>query len=151
VSTGNVLVPDVVGKTKAEATTLLNAAKLQVNTSPVESPNTPDTVVTQDVPADTPVKQGRVINLTIATAPTTATIPDGLAGKTYDQVVQQLKTVVTIESIDPDGQFVIYRTEDGLKAMRTVADKKLLQGVRQGDRVEITLTRERAVSIQRAR
>ena len=68
-----------------------------------------------------------------------------------DQVVQQLKTVVTIESIDPDGQFVIYRTEDGLKAMRTVADKKLLQGVRQGDRVEITLTRERAVSIQRAR
>ena len=52
VSTGNVLVPDVVGKTKAEATALLNAAKLQVNTSPVESPNTPDTVVTQDVPAE---------------------------------------------------------------------------------------------------
>ena len=68
-----------------------------------------------------------------------------------DQVVQQLKTVVTIESIDPDGQFVIYRTEDGLKTMRTVADKKLLQGIRQGDRVEVTLTRERAVSIQRAK
>lgn len=93
VSTGNVLVPDVVGKTKAEATTLLNAAKLQVNTSPVESPNTPDTVVTQDVPANTPVKQGRVINLTIAIAPSTATIPNGLVDQQYDQVVQQLQAL----------------------------------------------------------
>ncbi|MDQ0372547.1 serine/threonine-protein kinase [Cellulomonas humilata] len=91
VSTGNVLVPDVVGKTKAEATALLNAAKLQVNTSPVESPNTPDTVVTQDVPANTPVKQGRVINLTIAVTPTTAIIPNDLVGKTYEQAVQQLQ------------------------------------------------------------
>ena len=66
-------------------------------------------------------------------------------------VSTQLKTVVTIDTIDPDGQFVIYRTEDGLKAMRTVADKKLLQGIRQEDRVEITLTRERAVNIQRAK
>lgn len=93
VSTGNVLVPDVVGKTAAEATALLNAAKLQVNTSPVESPNTPDTVVTQDVPANTPVKQGRVINLTIAVAPTTATIPNDLVGKTYDQAVEQLRAL----------------------------------------------------------
>jgi hypothetical protein len=73
------------------------------------------------------------------------------AQKSNDQVVQQLKTVVTIETIDPDGQYVIYRTQDGLKAVRAVSDKKLLQGVRQGDRVEITLTRERAVSIQRAK
>ncbi|KQT01904.1 Stk1 family PASTA domain-containing Ser/Thr kinase [Cellulomonas sp. Leaf395] len=91
VSTGNVLVPDVTGKTKAEATTLLNDAKLQVNTSPVESTQTPDTVVSQDVPAGTPVKQGRVINLEIATAPTTATIPNDLVGKTYEQAVQQLQ------------------------------------------------------------
>ncbi|GEL99895.1 Stk1 family PASTA domain-containing Ser/Thr kinase [Cellulomonas terrae] len=93
VSTGNVLVPDVVGKTAAEATALLNAAKLQVNTSPVESPNTPDTVVTQDVPANTPVKQGRVINLTIAQAPTTAVIPNDLVGKSYDQAVEQLRAL----------------------------------------------------------
>ncbi|WP_456786177.1 Stk1 family PASTA domain-containing Ser/Thr kinase [Cellulomonas sp. P5_C5] len=90
VSTGNVLVPDVTGKTKAEATQILNDAKLQVNTSPVESANTPDTVVSQDVPANTPVKQGRVINLQIAVAPTTATIPNDLVDKQYDQAVQQL-------------------------------------------------------------
>ena len=68
-----------------------------------------------------------------------------------DDVLQQLKTVVTIDTIDPDGQYVIYRTQDGLKAMRLVNDKKLLQGIKAGDRVEITLTRERAVSIQRAK
>ncbi|WP_421735690.1 Stk1 family PASTA domain-containing Ser/Thr kinase [Cellulomonas sp.] len=92
VSTGNVLVPDVAGKTKAEATQILNDAKLQVNTSSVESATqAPDTVVAQDVPAGTPVKQGRVINLQIATAPTTATIPNDLVGKTYEQVVAQLQ------------------------------------------------------------
>ncbi|KQY46338.1 Stk1 family PASTA domain-containing Ser/Thr kinase [Cellulomonas sp. Root137] len=92
VSTGNVLVPDVTGKTKAEATQILNDAKLQVNTSPVESATqAPDTVVSQDVPPNTPVKQGRVINLQIATAPTTATIPNDLVGKTYEQVVAQLQ------------------------------------------------------------
>jgi len=68
-----------------------------------------------------------------------------------DDVLQQLKTVVTIDAIDPDGQYVIYRTQDGLKAMRVVNDKKLLQGLKAGDRVEITLTRERAISIQRAK
>ena len=68
-----------------------------------------------------------------------------------DDVLQQLKTVVTIDTIDPDGQYVIYRTQDGMKAMRVVKDKKLLQGVKAGDRVEITLTRERAISIQRAK
>lgn len=94
VSTGNVLVPDVAGKTKAEATQILNDAKLQVNTSPVESgTQAPDTVVSQDVPAGTPVKQGRVINLQIAIAPTTATIPQGLPGQTYDQVVAALQAV----------------------------------------------------------
>ncbi|KQY22800.1 serine/threonine protein kinase [Cellulomonas sp. Root485] len=94
VSTGNVLVPDVVGKTKAEATQVLNDAKLQVNTSPVESTSqAPDAVVAQDVPAGTPVKQGRVINLQVAIAPTTAIIPNDLVGKTYDQVVQQLQAL----------------------------------------------------------
>lgn len=91
VSTGNVQVPDVTGKTKAEATQILNDAKLQANTSPVESDQTPDTVVAQDVAAGTLVKQGRAINLSIAVAPTTATIPNDLVGKPYDQVVAELQ------------------------------------------------------------
>jgi hypothetical protein len=69
------------------------------------------------------------------------------AGK--EDVFQQLKTVVKIERVDPQGLSIEYRTADGRKIVRPVSDKKLLEGVREGDRVEVTLTRERAVSIER--
>ncbi len=68
-----------------------------------------------------------------------------------EHVVEQLKTVVTIESIDSQGQFVTYRTYDGRRIMRPVRDKALLEGIRPGDRVEITRTYARAVSIEPAR
>ncbi|MGE5361184.1 MAG: hypothetical protein ACM3NQ_19375 [Bacteroidales bacterium] len=71
------------------------------------------------------------------------------AGKT--NVVAQIQAVVTIESIDSDGLFVRYRTADNVIATRAVADKTVLKGLHAGDRVEVTLTRERAVSIERAR
>ena len=93
VSTGNVSMPDVTGKTTAEAKQILNDSKLQANTSPVESDQTPDTVVQQDVAPGTLVKQGRTVNLQIATAPTTATIPNDLVGKTYDQAVAELQAL----------------------------------------------------------
>jgi hypothetical protein len=69
------------------------------------------------------------------------------AGK--PDVFQQLKAVVKIERVDPQGLSVEYRTADGRKVLRPVSDKRLLEGVREGDRVEVTLTRERAVSIER--
>ena len=69
------------------------------------------------------------------------------AGK--EDVFQQLKAVVKIERVDPQGLSIEYRTADGRKILRPVSDKKLLEGVREGDRVEVTLTRERAVSIER--
>jgi hypothetical protein len=68
-----------------------------------------------------------------------------------ENVVGQQKVIVTIDSIDSQGQVIVYRTADGMKAARYVADKRLVQGLRAGDRVEVTLTRERAVSIERAR
>ena len=66
-------------------------------------------------------------------------------------VIEQQRAVVTIEDIDPDGQSVTYRTAAGLKMMRVVTDKRLLDGLHSGDRVEVTLTRERAISITRGR
>jgi hypothetical protein len=66
-----------------------------------------------------------------------------------DQVIAQTTAVVTIEGIDPQGIFVTYRTEDGMKVMRAVNDKALLKGLRVGDRVEVTATQQRAVEIQR--
>jgi len=89
VSTGNVTVPNVVGKPQAEATQALNDANLQVNTTEVESPQAPGTVVAQDKAPDTLVKQRTVVNLQIAKAMTTATVPS-VAGMTYDQAVQAL-------------------------------------------------------------
>lgn len=65
-----------------------------------------------------------------------------------DQVIAQAKEVVTIENVDPQGMSVTYRTPDG-QAVRPVSNKALLTGLRPGDRVEITATRERAVEIQR--
>jgi len=70
-------------------------------------------------------------------------------GKT--QVTQQLKAVVTVERIDPQGLSIEYRTKDGLKVLRPVTDKRLVEGLHVGDRIEITLTRERAVSVERVR
>ena len=71
------------------------------------------------------------------------------AGKS--QVIQQLSAVVTVEGIDPQGLSIEYRTKDGLKVIRPVNDKRLLAGLHVGDRIEVTLTRERAVSVERVR
>jgi hypothetical protein len=66
------------------------------------------------------------------------------------QVLQSLRAVVTIEDVDLQGGTVEYRTSDDLVARRLVSDRKLLEGLRAGQRVEVTFTRERAVSIERA-
>ena len=63
-------------------------------------------------------------------------------------VVQQQKRIVTIEDIDSQGLFVTYRTHDNMRAVRPVQNKALLKGIRRGDRIEITLTQARAVSIE---
>jgi uncharacterized protein YdbL (DUF1318 family) len=64
-----------------------------------------------------------------------------------DKVAAQSQAVVTIDKID--GSLVSYRTADGQYRVRQVNDKQLLTGLKAGDRVEVTVTRERAVDIQR--
>ncbi len=68
-----------------------------------------------------------------------------------EQVIEQLKAIVTIENIDSQRLFVTYRTHDNRKVTHAVRDKSLLDGIRPGDRVEITQTRSRAVDIERGR
>ena len=58
---------------------------------------------------------------------------------------------MTVESIDSQGLTITYRTRDDEKMMRVVPDKKLLEGLHSGDRIEVTLTRSRAISIEPAR
>lgn len=73
------------------------------------------------------------------------------AKKTNGNVIHQLRAVVTVEEIDPQGLTVTYRTSDGRKMMHVVRDRKLLDGLHAGDHIEVTLTRERALSIDPAR
>lgn len=66
-----------------------------------------------------------------------------------DQVLAQSKAVVTIEGIDVEKQLVQYRTEYNQVFARVVSDKRLLNGLKPGDRVEVTMTRARAIHIER--
>ena len=66
-------------------------------------------------------------------------------------VVQQQKRIVTIDDIDSQGLFVTYRTHDNQRVSHRVQNKALLKGLQRGDRIEITLTQARAVSIERKR
>ena len=67
------------------------------------------------------------------------------------QVLQQLKAVVTIESVDRQTQIVTYKTADNRRIVRTVLDPHLLEGLKPGDVIEVTMTRERVVELQRQR
>lgn len=67
------------------------------------------------------------------------------------EVLQQLRATVTIESIDRRQNVVVYTTGLNLRVTRAVADPRLLDGLKAGDVIDITYTRERAVDVQRAR
>jgi hypothetical protein len=67
------------------------------------------------------------------------------------EVLSQQKAVVKVESINPQGLSIEYRRQDGQKVLRQVQDKRLLEGLHVGDRIEVTFTRERAVSIEKVR
>jgi hypothetical protein len=66
-------------------------------------------------------------------------------------IVQQQKRIVILEDVDSQGLFVTYRTHDNQRGVHPVQNKELLRGLRRGDRIEITLTQARAVSIERKR
>ena len=67
------------------------------------------------------------------------------------EVLQQLKAAVTVETVDRPAHVIVYKTADSRKVIRTVADPRLLDGLKAGDVIEITYTRERAIDLQRAR
>ena len=108
------------------------------------------------------LKVGDVITLRFAESVVVQVRPDAALSDPRDvtaeaqkagnaQVIQQMRAVVVVERIDPQGLSIEYRTKDGLKAIRPVNNKRLLEGLHVGDRIEVTLTRERAVSIERVR
>ena len=66
------------------------------------------------------------------------------------KVEQQMKQVVTIDRVDPAARTVVYHGKDNRRVLRAVQDLELVRGLKAGDVVEITMTRARAVRVQRA-
>ena len=56
--------------------------------------------------------------------------------------------MVTIQAIDETVPSVTVKTEDGRKMSVKVEDKKNLEGVKVGDKVQITYTRALAISVE---
>ena len=64
-------------------------------------------------------------------------------------MVEQLTAVVRIVDVNRYDGRVTFRTADDTRTSRFVQDKRVLENLRSGDQIQITLTRERAVSITR--
>jgi len=64
-------------------------------------------------------------------------------------VQQQLTAIVTIESVDVPAQVVVYIAGDNRRVMRNAVDPHLLEGLKKGDVVELTYTRERAIDLEK--
>jgi len=64
-------------------------------------------------------------------------------------VATQMKKTVTVKSIDPVVPSITVTTEDGRTVTRKIEDKKNLEKVKVGDRIDITYTEALLVNIER--
>jgi Cu/Ag efflux protein CusF len=72
----------------------------------------------------------------------------GTGAKPSATVAQQLTATVTIKAIDAKVPSVTVLTDDGRTASFKVEDKKNIQGLKVGDKVEITYTQAFMVSVK---
>jgi hypothetical protein len=77
-----------------------------------------------------------------------ADVVRGQGVKPSGAVTQQLKRRVTIESIDATAPSVTVRTANGHKMTAQVEDKKNLEGLKAGDKVEVTFTEALMVTVE---
>jgi Cu/Ag efflux protein CusF len=84
----------------------------------------------------------------VSTAPGTAVaggrlkdVPGGALGK-------QQTTTVTVKAVDMDAPSITVVTADGRTLTRKIAEKKNLEGVKPGDRIDITYTQAVVVSAE---
>nr|WP_240675572.1 Stk1 family PASTA domain-containing Ser/Thr kinase [Cellulomonas endophytica] len=97
VATGNVELVDLRGQTVDEAVQALTALNLRPVTTEVETADAePGRVVSQDLSPGL-VRQQTAVTLEIATAPTTATVPDDLVGLPYDEAA----AAITAAGLEP--------------------------------------------------
>jgi len=125
IASGNVVLPDLTGLSQGDAQKALLALKLVPSVVPEESAQPVNTVIRQDRQPGI-VPQGTPVTITIATTPTTATVPDNLAGMTYDQAVAALAAVglnnvarLDVFSDQPVGQVVLTDPNKGVAVSKS--------------------------------
>jgi len=106
------LVPEVVGKTLADAVAALTAAKLKATVYKVYSDRPPDTVIAQSFQPGTSVVEGTVVRINVSQGPKPAPVPS-VIGKVYEQAVLTLQKAgfavappKLAESNDPRGTVI---------------------------------------------
>ena len=82
-------VPDVRGKSSLEAVQSLNDANLKAKVVSVNSNKAADTVLAQDPPPGTKVKQDTVVRINVSKGPQPVSVPD-VTGLPFDQASAQL-------------------------------------------------------------
>jgi serine/threonine-protein kinase len=101
-------VPEEKGRNSLDAVQDLNAANLKAKVVTVPSNQPADTVLAQDPPAGTKVKQGTIVRINVSKGPQPVTVPD-VTGLPYDQAAAQLGsagfkvTKAEVESDQPAG------------------------------------------------
>lgn len=88
-----------------------------------------------------------------ATSPSTAAaaVTPGTGKLPGATLSQQLTTTVTVKAIDPSVPSVTVTTADGRTVTRKIEDKKNLEGVKVGDRLDITYSQAVMASAERAK
>ncbi|HXV62602.1 MAG TPA: hypothetical protein VEK15_18020 [Vicinamibacteria bacterium] len=78
----------------------------------------------------------------------TPTLVRGTGPKPSGMMSQQMSATVTIKAIDPAVPAVTVVTEDGSTMSFKVDDKKLVEGVKVGDKVDITYTAALMITVE---
>lgn len=110
-SSGNkVVVPDVVGKTEEEATTILESAELKKGTVDTEASSTVEEgkIISQNPEAkdNNKVDKGTAVNLIISTGPETTELPN-FVGENIDEVREKAKKMgITLNEIQENSDSV---------------------------------------------
>ena len=96
-----------------------------------------------------------VLQLRKPGTPSTASGTGVAAGRMKDTpggaIGKQRTTTVTVKAVDPNVPSITVTTADGLTLTRKIADKKNLEGVSPGDRIEITYTQAVVISAEAAK
>ncbi len=80
-----------------------------------------------------------------------AGIARGTGPKPSGAIAEQVNATVTVDAVDLEVPSIAVKTDDGSRMTYKVEDKKNLEGVKPGDRIEITYTRALMITVEGAK